>query len=328
MAELYSNNAVGTLVSSILDTDTSLELADEPWAANFVINNVDGDFQRATLTGDDPLTFEIVYITFNDNTRTLTVLRGQEWTDAQAWPAGTKLSARVTAGMLNSFVAQSPGATYGTVLVPGYPILPIRPASPTLKAGVLMYQDLGMAREAVGGSITVSLGDSVTKWKASTLYLHGSVVAPLTPDGYHYALELNEGMPYSSTETAPSFPGTGDTCEAYSGVHLVGRWVPVPTPLDFTITLAHGLVVTEVGFICTDYGASTAPVVSIGTTAAPGRFAMARPLSGITAYGDVHRIAVTANGTLANELKFSLDTAASGLLVGRFYWRGFFVQMP
>ena len=328
MAELYSNNAVGTLVSSILDTDTSLELADEPWAKNFVFNEVEGAFQRATLTGDDPLTFEIVYITANDNTRPLTVLRGQEGTDAQAWPAGTKLSARVTAGMLNSFVARSRGATNGDVLVPGYPILPLRPTYPTLQAGALMYQDLGMAREAVGGSITVSLGDRVTKWKASTLYAHGSVVAPLTPDGYHYALELNEGKSYSTTATAPSFPGTGDTCEAYSGVNLVGRWVPVPTPLDFTITLAHGLVVTEVGFICTDYGASTAPVVSIGTTAAPGRFAMAGTLSGITAYGDVHRIAVTANGTLANELKFSLDTAASGLLVGRFYWRGFFVQMP
>ena len=83
MAELYSNNAVGTLAGGISDSDTTITLADEPWAHNFLINEVPGNFQRATITHfGDPLAFEIVHITTNNNTLTLEVARGQDGTTA------------------------------------------------------------------------------------------------------------------------------------------------------------------------------------------------------------------------------------------------------
>ena len=351
MADLYSNNAVGTLADGISDSETEITLLSEPWAAFFAYNETPGDFQRATLTSeDDPLDFEIVYIRVNDNSLTLTVLRGQEDTTPQAWAAGSKLSARVTGGMLAQFpqmdlsgnIKTRDGAPPGNFLVnsrtnagtapvqiAGYPVLSLMTASPITSGGTAFAQDHNMAREAVGASIMVDLGDDVPVWTSGVMYFDGSVVAPPTPDGFNYVFQAAGNGGRSQTTTTPSFSGTNSSCDALDSADVSGLWVPIPDPLIINLNFpnSYGLMLTEVGFICMDHDATTDASISVGTSAAPTRFAATTALADVDAAGDVHRIPVTTGGAMVDNLRFTLSTAATGNLVGRFYWRGFFVQM-
>lgn len=350
MAERFSNNAVGTLAASIDDVQTSIELEDGPGALNFVQGFSSGDFQRATITHPaDPDVFEIVHITnYATQPNEAAVVRGQEDTAPRAWAAGSKISARVTAEMLDGFLGMDengivrtlPGRPSGAfvvngrssgagdVQISGYHVLQLITAAPTTVAGALMPQDKNMTHESVGGSMLVDLGDGVPTWTSGSYYNPYSIVKPPTPNGYSYLFEPTDGWSGSQTSTTPAFSGDEFSCDALSGAAVVGQWVPIPDPLAFSLLLgSKNLVVTEVGFICNDYAATTTPAVSIGTNAAPTRFANAVSLSQIAAVGDVHRIPISAGGATTDRLAFTLDTPATGRLVGRFYWRGFFVQL-
>lgn len=162
------------------------------------------------------------------------------------------------------------------------------------------------------------------------MYSDGSVVAPPTPDGFNYVFQAADGWQSSQTTTTPSFSGTNSSCDALNSASVVGLWVPIPDPLIINLNFpnSYGLMLTEVGFICMDYGATTDASISVGTSAATTRFASAVALADVDATGDVHRIPVTTGGAMVDNLRFTLSTAATGNLVGRFYWRGFFVQMP
>ena len=349
MAELYSNNAEGTLADGIDDSVTEFDLAASVGAERFAIVTGGGvDFQRATITDqDEPDEYEIVHIVERD-LLSLTVLRGQEGTIPRAWAAGSKISARVTAKMLDGFLGMDesgvvrtlPGRPSGAFIVngrssgagdvqiSGYHVLQLITAAPTTVAGALMPQDKNMTHESVGGSMLVDLGDGVPTWTSGSYYSPYSIVKPPTPNGYSYLFEPTDSWSGSQTSTTPAFSGDEFSCDALDGAAVVGQWVPIPDPLAFSLLLgSKNLVVTEVGFICNDYAATTTPAVSIGTNAAPTRFANAVSLSQIAAAGDVHRIPISAGGATTERLVFSLDTPATGRLIGRFYWRGFFVQL-
>lgn len=343
MIERFSNNAEGTLASNISDQATTITLNG---AAPFFAGG--GEFQRATLS--EAGVFEIVYITdinVSGLTSSLTVLRGQEDTTAVAWAAGTTISARVTAGMLDGFLGMDEngivrtlpnrpqgafvvnGRTNGAgqVQLSGYHVLPIITAKPTLSAGTLMQQDANMTRESVGGSMIVDLGNSVPTWTANTNYGPNSIVKPATPNGFTYLFESADGNGASQTPTQPAF-APNSLCAALNGTTVVGQWVPIPDPLAFDLILGgQNLVVTEVGFICITDSATTRPTVSIGTDVSATRFANGVVLSQIAGSGHVHRIPVTTGGALANRLKFAVTTPATGRFIGRFYWRGFFAQI-
>lgn len=107
--QLYTNNAVAPLVASATSGETTLSLG--TGYANFA-SPTGGDYQMATIT--DGTNIEIVKITARSST-SLTVVRAQEGTTAQAWTADTcTVSARLTAGMLNK-IAQNESATTDAV---------------------------------------------------------------------------------------------------------------------------------------------------------------------------------------------------------------------
>ena len=352
MAERFSNNAVGTLAASIDDAQTSIELEDEPGALNFVQGFSSGDFQRATITHPaDPDVFEIVHITnYATQPNEAAVVRGQEDTAPRAWAAGATLSARVTAHMLRGFLAMdsessnvstqdaTPGnavlfntrtnAGFAPVQIAGYPILPLMTAKPINSAGSLFSADGNMGREAVGGTVMVDLGDDVPTWSAGASYPDGAVVMPPTLNDRQYMFQAARGWETSQTATAPEFEGTYP-CDAFNGGDVVGQWVPVLDPVVVNLSFHNDyrLVLSEVGFICFAHDASTAPAISVGTPSAPTRFASGVSLTGLAGARTVHRIQVTDAAAMVGDLRFALDTAASGSLRGRFYWRGFFVQV-
>ena len=103
MTEQFSNNAEGTLAAPISSSATTITLTDAPGAYRFAGVGV-GDFQRATITGNDPDVFEIVHIVASSGL-TLDIQRGMEGTANLSWPTGATISARVTAGMLGSFLS-------------------------------------------------------------------------------------------------------------------------------------------------------------------------------------------------------------------------------
>lgn len=109
--QLYTNNASAPLDVTITSGATSLTLG--TGFANFA-SPTGGDFQMATLT--DGVNIEIVKITARSS-GTLTVVRAQEGTTAQAWTGGAcTVSARITAGMLGQIV-QNESATTDAIAV-------------------------------------------------------------------------------------------------------------------------------------------------------------------------------------------------------------------
>lgn len=348
---LFSNNAVTTLAAA-LDADagdTAMQVAS---AALFqTIGAGDGNMQLATLTHPDLAgLYEVVAITETDGVN-WTVIREAEGA-VQAWPIGTKVEARVTAGMLNTFLQRDPdsrrvnnpnggssfalsGAVAGSakstaslvfggasrvansIQLSGRPYLQLTRSDDG--SGI----DYNLSYESVGGSIPVDLGSAAT-WSAGD-YFRGSVVVPTVPDGYQYWLAISSvDDALSNDATEPAFDGPGGGVAS-----AAGWWFPTALPVDITTENFVGLVVTEVGFIAHVMTASGAPNVSIGTASNATRFANNVALSQITAGGMIHRIPLSAGGALLNSepLRFSVDTAATGgRFLGRFYWRGFFVE--
>ena len=352
MAERFSNNAVGTLASALDNVETTVALVSEAGAARFAALDV-GDFQRATITNPaTPEAFEIVRITAN-NGLSLTVERGNEGTTAAAWPAGSKISARVTAGMLQTLASgglqaddrygrqfKTEGAglvvngradmTDGVVQLGGYNLLQKYGAAATqVYSPGKFWQDENMAHESVGGSPFVDLKDAAKyTWASNGYYREGTIVAPPTPDGFLY---LFQSLDWRATQTTtlPGFNGSGYPVDALGDDNVVvGRWLPLSTPLAFTLGftgVVGGIVLSEVGFICTAYGGGTAPVVSIGTDAAPTSLVNSVALSQIAGNGQVHRFPVNPAGEPLSAIKFTLNTPSDAVFYGRFYWRGFFL---
>ena len=347
MAEQYSNSAKGTLAVGIDSVATAITLDDTPGAYNFGYVGK-GDFKRATITGADPDVYEIVYITASDGVSLdLIVERGKEGTRQLTWGVGSEISCRVTSGMLDNFLQQDkygvvrsrPGRPSDTfvvngrltnfgVMLAGYHVLPLITAQPTTTVG---QQDGNMTRESVGGSLFVDLGDSIPTWVANTYYQERSIVRPTTPDGYIYLLETFTGYGAAQSAVEPGWSMGNGVTEATIGGTPSGSWIPLSDPLVVNLTFAgasNKLLLSEVGFICMGYNTvTTPPSVSVGVPGNPTRFANAVSLTGVTAAGKVWRVPVTTD-ELVSGLVFTLDTAATGSLTGRFYWRGAFIEMP
>jgi hypothetical protein len=87
----YTNNATDTLNGAITNVQTTITLND---ASEFPSIGA-GEQYYATIT--DGTNIEIVLVTDDSSTPTLTVIRGQQGTTAQAWADGTTVSHRYTA---------------------------------------------------------------------------------------------------------------------------------------------------------------------------------------------------------------------------------------
>lgn len=339
MRHAFSNNAVTTLAAGISDSATTITLTS---GAAFAGVGSDGLVQALTIT--DPanvLPPEVVYATAMPGAGQRTVVRGQDGTTAQTWGAGAIVSARVTAGMLRSFAQVDDGALSlsdsgmrgrnwlgeGAVQTGGFPVLQLVRSN---LGGSSDDADGNVSREVVGGTLHLNLG-TVATWASGETYGGHAVVVPPVPDSYQYCYEPSVQGATSNTTTTPSFV-PGDSCPALEGADEVGKWVAVnPAMLDQRIYGVPGdrvLVVTEVGFVCASYGGGSAPVVSIGADSSPTRFASGVALSQITAAWHVHRIPVSVGGAACEgNLTFSLVTPSSGDFRGRFYWKGFFLEV-
>ena len=102
MAILFKNNAASTLTYKMTDVQEVLYVAD---ASVFpVIASDSGDTFKLTLVGDDTLEIVEAFEVYNPEGRQgFKIRRAQEGTPAQAWPAGTRVEMRITAGALQSF---------------------------------------------------------------------------------------------------------------------------------------------------------------------------------------------------------------------------------
>ena len=347
---LFTNNAEAVLASALAanESDTGFSVSDEGMAGEFAEIAFDsGDVQLATLTDDSqPGAWEVVKIVSRSGT-SFVVVRGHELANGAgsvyAWPIGTKISARVTAATLNSFIqygeseppvhsANSAGVGNNFVLS-HYPVL--RDRRMIGGGGTPSdHQDPAFAVEVVGGSVPVDLGVAET-WTFGAPYNPMSVVVPSTPDGFQYWLDLNDDAQASGSQTdvAPSFAGDMGGTEARDGDspadQVVGYWTYTELPIDILTSMAtgNGLVLTEVGFIARAVTATANPFVSIGIEADATKFVNNQQLTQITGSGQVHRFPITAGGALVEKLRFKVETAATGgIFRGRFYWRGFFVQ--
>lgn len=338
---VFTNNAVTTLAAGITNSATTITLTSD---SAFSSSIYDDPIQVLTIT--DPagvLAPEIVYATRRPTANQRTVVRACEDTTAQAWPSGAVVSARVTAGMLQSFaqmvdgaLSLSPNGPRGknwldqkAVQTGGFPVLQIGRSLPDVDANTM---DPNVSREIVGGTLPLDLG-TVSTWVSDATYYPFAVVEPTTPNGKQYCFQPNSPSQTASTTAQPAF-GT-DPIPALNGSTEVGTWIPIDrtdlrqSGLD-TMPANSALVVTEVGFYCTDYGAGSAPVVSIGDSASATRFASAVSLSQITGYGGVHRIPISTGGATigsSGHLKFACVTPSSGTFKGRFYWKGFMLAM-
>lgn len=106
MTALFTNNAFSTLASGITDSATTITLTATE-GARFP-SPTGSDFFYATLI-DTSNNLEIVKCTTR-STDTLTVVRGQESTSAQAYSAGDRIELRVTAAGLTETVTASQAA--------------------------------------------------------------------------------------------------------------------------------------------------------------------------------------------------------------------------
>ena len=113
----------------------------------------------------------------------------------------------------------------------------------------------------------------------------------------------------------------------------MGQWLPLPDPLNLILTTpiqAPSLVLSEVGFICANKEATTAPVVSIILRGEATEHVLVDhvALDAITnGANQVHRFPVSNYGGIVSGIRFRLDTPATGKFYGRFYWRGFFFDV-
>jgi hypothetical protein len=97
MAFLFANNASSVLVSDIESDDTQIELAD----ASAFPEPVNPDVFVATLRNVATGEREIIYCTARA-ADVLTVVRAQEGTIAQAFPAGAEVAMVLTAAILEA----------------------------------------------------------------------------------------------------------------------------------------------------------------------------------------------------------------------------------
>lgn len=345
MLELFSNNAEGVLAQSS-GLDSTLVLA-----ARGKFHPLDeGGFQRATITNaDTPNQVEIVRI-LSWVGATATVERDVEGVGiGYDWPVGSKVSARVTAGMLErapqttrwysvggdsnvvEFGVRPESGLFPKTLSVRNPFSIRAVQSLPIDAANTAPADMaGMPRaiETVARSLVVSLS-SPQAHNPATGYYPGDIVVPAVSDGYQYILSGDSSVnPYDvgGAVGAVTFSGDGSTqIVAYdSESKVAGLWSPVQTPARIEGPVHD--VVSEVGFVTTVAEATTAAYISVGTTADETAYInnLAIPLTA----GGVLRAPVPAGIQNGNDLVFKVVTEATGgRLHGFFYARGFDVNL-
>ena len=341
--DVFTNNASGTLAVDLAYGATVVTLGEGGGRNNFKYLSA-GQFQRATISNSAVEgVVEVVYITSRDY-ETLTIVRGQEGTYDQEWPAGSTIEARITAGMLGQFLVRgddgavttqngllingkADSGTSDVLQLGGLQMLHRTGAKLTATYNGGYRQDLNLSVESVGGSPFIDLGNDFTPHAVDTDYAPGSIVATeanLNGNLQNAVYQSLDGSTTTSSEALSSNPVAYPLPAQNASGATVGQWLPLSNPLEFDLHFPVGLVLSEVGFICYAHTATTTPTISFGLEA-QGDLVPATALSSITGANQVHRFPVSPAGALATKLMVKLHTAATGKFYGRVYWRGFFL---
>lgn len=244
MPEVFSNNTRMALGADISDSEYYVYSL-EPVAGYSPFAELGpGMQQRATIYDPaDPSIFEIVKVTEVGSNGYIGIERGQEGTQARAWPAGTLIDARITAGMLGRFNQRHDPTSYG-VTAPN-------PRKPATERGSV---DVGVGRVSVVASSLVTLG-TAHDWPGpddsaypGEIYKHPDAPGFLFQFGSYiqrapHSLPSNWNSNYFDVHWEdPDDPGHSESARVF--VSRGPGWVLVE---DEGV---HGFI-TEVGFYCT-----------------------------------------------------------------------------
>ncbi|WP_087746273.1 MULTISPECIES: hypothetical protein [unclassified Acidovorax] len=355
--QAFSNNAVGTLLDPIAFSQSfsQLLLSPEHIALFADVDPATGLIQAITLSDPtDPSVYEIVYATEKAG-NALFVTRGQEGTVKQSWGVGTVVSARITAGMLDSFEQKKPppdgrvalgagsavhGASgvainassdrSGLVAIGGYPAVRFRTPEPRdMSKNVLAY-------EAVTTTAMLELvASGLEAWEPGILVGESYPMGPTIPDGNQYVLTIDDFPAVSQVQsgaTEPAWNTTGQYTEftQASEPGVSGRWSRTNLAVGVVQEFGGSILLfpTEVGFISDSVSLGSTPVyVTIEDATSGESLVLNQPLTGILGNNHWHRFTSIPNKGLQS-IRFKVVSSGDAVYVmGRFYAKGVFVSV-
>lgn len=315
--ELFSNNARGVIAEQVYQSDGSIILSSGVETFAVPPGNASGEhFQRATIYHpDDPDRNEIVSITGVDKySATLTAERSVESNDGpSAWPAGSIIEARVTAGMLKS-LSEKADAIDGETGFPYLTKITKVPENSYPSSETPMFASM-----VTGRSVNVSLG-TPEAWGLFAIDKGEIVTHEDAPNTYFVAMDSG----------SYAFPLPGFSPPSSSKVILVGdkdyvyrRFYAQRTDKPITIWLngdGIGMVVTEVGFVSI-YNAGGGPAqisVSVGGVELVQNTSIDEPDGSVVRFFNQSQKLTPTDSIQVNVL-----TRSTGEMKGYFYWVGF-----
>lgn len=343
---IFSDNAEAELKSALTalamdETRLDMVTVDATEALKFATPEY-GREMHVTLSDPSsaPGVTEIAVITEIDRGETDTVftlrrVRDYDHPEAKSWAIGAKLSGRVTAAMLRSFVqadSEIPGVFSMDIVNPkasdrafAFRTFPV--VSLGTPVGSDYHQDATgypAGTEVIFRTRNVDIGEPPPH-NSSSLYSRGDVVVPSPANGRQYQLLMKDAE--SSAYGAITFPNSDfarvDAFDADDPPKHVGWWVPTPMPIVLEETLPSGFVLTEFGFLAVPPNpspAATLAVVSVGTAGDNVKFLDHGSLAG------PKRITVPNGAFGEYSLVFTVHSQADVSLFGSFYFKGFVVH--
>lgn len=320
--EIFSNNSRSVLLE---DLSASSRYIDLELGTGVSFDNerpvyTRAQTQRATLFHpNSPGEYEIILISsvhVRADRCALYVSRGWEDTEPRAWPAGTIIEARVTAGMLEGFPHKS-DTTSANVTAPD-------PYAVRYDSSHFIDQGFGRVSVRTTPVIPLGLHESLPVWEDGEQVLGRTMYRRLDVPGKYFIFEseiwgatLPSG--WGSQYTFTNAYIDEDDGTAYGGR---GTWFEVPVigdPINMEFYGVGG-VITEVGFVCTEG--------SVGVQDIPpevffdiGNGAITKTLPAME-NGDVFRIPISPQEgvtTAVGECGAGLLTRTDVLFGGYFY---------
>jgi len=227
MSEVFANNAISKLATSIISSATTVTLTTGTGALFPAVTTASGNFFRLTLTSATAVTSsglpvnEIVFCT-NRSTDILTVTRAQEGTAAVGFSAGDIAANEITAGMMVNIYSpaadQDNAVRYAldTGVANAYAIA-LNPSMPTSQLGDFVifksaHANTGASTITInGGTIYTIVSKSGNAFTGGEIQTNGIVGAIFNGTGYNIVYSTNEATENFKAITTAGFISTGTT---------------------------------------------------------------------------------------------------------------------
>lgn len=314
--QAFSNNARGVLGQEMASDATML-----------ILNAAESDIDRfapigamqhstvQTLTITDPTNPEMMEIVAMTRAygSSFRVKRGLEGTTPLTWPEGSVVEARITAGMLNSFMQIGRDEEFQTPYLTEIQIIP--------KNFYPSYSAPMFATPVMGRSMNVSVGLVEDEFGPNSIERGGIVMHPDREGVYFVSIDE-----WEYEQPIPDIPPV-----EYSGEISIldmseqekdfyAQRMDDPIIIDIASTGVY-IVITEVGFVCTrnDGGGPAQVTVSVGTdTIAENASLNESAQMGIARFpNNLTRLTPPA------DIDITVTQRSPGAMEGYFYWIGF-----